>query len=591
MVVLGDAGAGKTVLAVRFVLDQLRYRATLTDAARADEPVPVRVNAAGWDGSVDFTAWLANQLAIGYALNPRVARAIVDTGRILPVLDGLDEMDPPDAGPVLACAALERLNKPPWQNRAVVVACRTNVYAAIRELRDDAGLQFATTITLQPFSADDIYFHLEQYRDELGVAEAAWAPVTDQLVHTPDGILASALRTPWLLSLAATALHRGRHESAIALAACRDPTEIRDLLFGSLIPAAVEGTPRTGHTRDYKAENRQQVDANTGSPSRTAERLLPRDTDCTRRSLETRRNSKMPRSAPPRSRACCCARRSTGRLDGRRDGRALAWARRGALGRARVWTLGRAGGRAAVCVRSWARSWDRWAKARIGGNLTKRAKWLAWRIPGAASKPGAPQRFAWRVPGRSRWRRGLAVGLASGLAFLLGSLVASGFTSSWLLFGVVAGLILAIINGLRAGLGTTPEERLALGQDARRVIHDDLVVGLVFGLLVLGVCLVLGALLGLALERAHGLHYPLAMGLLVGLVVGMVLWRHVRSLVGGRERPTRHRLASLRVHRDLSSPTCSIPRVGPQRRAPACDRYRLPVPPRHLPAMAHRRRR
>ena len=99
---------------------------------------------------------------------------------------------------------------------------------------------------------------------------------------------------------------------------------------------------------------------------------------------------------------------------------------------------------------------------------------------------------------------------------------ASGFTSSWLLFGVVAGLILAIINGLRAGLGTTLEERLALGQDARRVIHDDLVVGLVFGLLVLGVCLVLGALLGLALERAHGLHYPLAMGLLVGLVVGMV---------------------------------------------------------------------
>ena len=255
MVVLGDAGAGKTVLAVRFVLDQLRYRATLTDAARADEPVPVRVNAAGWDGSVDFTAWLANQLAIGYALNPRVARAIVDTGRILPVLDGLDEMDPPDAGPVLACAALERLNKPPWQNRAVVVACRTNVYAAIRELRDDAGLQFATTITLQPFSADDIYFHLEQYRDELGVAEAAWAPVTDQLVHTPDGILASALRTPWLLSLAATALHRGRHESAIALAACRDPTEIRDLLFGSLIPAAVEGTPRTGHTRDYSEQN------------------------------------------------------------------------------------------------------------------------------------------------------------------------------------------------------------------------------------------------------------------------------------------------------------------------------------------------
>ena len=230
-------------------------------------------------------------------------------------------------------------------------------------------------------------------------------------------------------------------------------------------------------------------------------------------------------------------------------------------------------------------------QARIGGNLTKRAKWLAWRIPGAASKPGAPQRFAWRVPGRSRWRRGLAVGLASGLAFLLGSLVASGFTSSWLLFGVVAGLILAIINGLRAGLGTTPEERLALGQDARRVIHDDLVVGLVFGLLVLGVCLVLGALLGLALERAHGLHYPLAMGLLVGLVVGMVFgvtFGLSSAVVSGR-----HATASLLFGFTGIFPRrpAQFLRAGPQRRAPACDRYRLPVPPRHLPAMAHRRRR
>ena len=73
MVVLGEPGAGKTVLAVRFLRDQLRYRATLADSVRADEPVPVRVNAAGWDGSADFTAWMANQLGIDYPLNPRVA--------------------------------------------------------------------------------------------------------------------------------------------------------------------------------------------------------------------------------------------------------------------------------------------------------------------------------------------------------------------------------------------------------------------------------------------------------------------------------------------------------------------------------------
>jgi predicted NACHT family NTPase len=220
MVVLGEAGAGKTVLAVRFVLDQLRYRAT-ADAARAGQPVPVRINASGWDGSADFTAWLSDQLAIDYGLNVRVARAMVDTDRILPVLDGLDEMDAPEAEPVLASAALARLNEPPWRNRAVVVACRSTVYKEIRDLRGDAGLQFATTVTLQPFSADDIYIYLEQYRDELGIAEAAWAPVSDQLEQAHDGVLATALRTSWMLSLAATALHWGGHQTAAELSVCR----------------------------------------------------------------------------------------------------------------------------------------------------------------------------------------------------------------------------------------------------------------------------------------------------------------------------------------------------------------------------------
>jgi hypothetical protein len=92
------------------------------------------------------------------------------------------------------------------------------------------------------------------------------------------------------------------------------------------------------------------------------------------------------------------------------------------------------------------------------------------------------------------------------------------------LFGIVGGTTFAIFVGLWRGLGTTPEERLALGQDARRVIRDDLVAGLVLGLLMCVLCLlVLGPLLVLALGRIHGLHYPLAMGLLIGLAVGIFL--------------------------------------------------------------------
>src|SRR6476646_4812723 len=156
MAVLGAPGSGKTVLAVHLLLDQLRDRAALTDNLRIDTPVPVRVNVAGWDGGGDFTSWVASRLKTDYGLPPKVALALTDAGYILPILDGLDEMDPPNAEPERARIALDRLNEPPWRNRAVVVMCRISVYDRLRELRGDAGLHGATTITLQPLSPIEI---------------------------------------------------------------------------------------------------------------------------------------------------------------------------------------------------------------------------------------------------------------------------------------------------------------------------------------------------------------------------------------------------------------------------------------------------
>jgi hypothetical protein len=345
LVVLGEPGAGKTVAVVHLLLDQLKYRKSLADAARADEPVPVRVNAAGWDGSRDFTSWLAHQLTIDYGLNPRVARAMVN-GRILPVLDGLDEMDPPDAEPVLACSALERLNKSPWQDRAVVVACRSTVYKAIRELRPDGALQFATTVTLQPLSAEDIFFHLEQYRDELGRTEAEWAPVTDQLDEA-DGVLTTALRTPWLLSLAATTLKRGGHETAVELAACRDTTQIRERLFASLIPAAVDAIPESDSAPTYTEEDVQRW------LRVLAQHLERRRTDCPRPNLAPSRTS-------PMSRAPHYYRRVHVRGRFHASGVAVGqgW------GRAGDWSCGRNRGHAAVRARGRGRrretAWERY---------------------------------------------------------------------------------------------------------------------------------------------------------------------------------------------------------------------------------------
>ena len=124
---------------------------------------------------------------------------MIETGRVLPVLDGLDEMDSPDAPPERARQGLDQLNETPWRGRAVIVMCRSRVYEAARALRGDggdAGLHAATAVTLRPLTACEVTRHLDDSREAEGIDPDRWEPVTDQLAAEPAGVLATALSTP-----------------------------------------------------------------------------------------------------------------------------------------------------------------------------------------------------------------------------------------------------------------------------------------------------------------------------------------------------------------------------------------------------------
>jgi hypothetical protein len=489
MVVLGEAGAGKTVLAVHLVLDQLKYRTNLPDAVRADEPVPVRVNAAGWDGTSDFTGWLGSQLAVQYELHRKIAQKMVDTGRILPILDGLDEMDPLGAEPVSAQAALGRLNEPPWRNTPVVVMCRTGKYAEIRLRRGDARLQGATTVALQPFSVKDIRDYLDRYRDQqLSSSDDAWTPVTDQLAHAQDGPLATALNTPWLLSLAATALHRDGHRAAVLLAGCRDTAEVSDFLFRSLIPSALRGTARNARTRDYSEQN--------------VEKWMHR----LARHLDNLRNE-----------------HSGGNQMALNELWSMAGTWRCSLlhafsvGLAAILVITPVGGlvfapiRVLVTAVVFAVVIGVWAFAAEGRGHTE----------------STAERFAWRVPGPPRWRRGLLGGLAVGVVAALFFGVVLGLVrgpKSGLVLGLVSGLTLGLAVGLAFAFGTTDEERLTLGQDGRRIIHDDLIFGTILSLVIglaSGVMGVFAA--GLRLGLTEGIREGVAVALIIGVCAAIAM--------------------------------------------------------------------
>ncbi|GAA3967850.1 hypothetical protein GCM10023085_57850 [Actinomadura viridis] len=55
--------------------------------------VPVRLNAARWRSGKGFEPWLAEQLVQNHGLSDRDAARLVRDRRVLPVMDGLDELD------------------------------------------------------------------------------------------------------------------------------------------------------------------------------------------------------------------------------------------------------------------------------------------------------------------------------------------------------------------------------------------------------------------------------------------------------------------------------------------------------------------
>lgn len=205
LVVLGEPGAGKTVLLIRLLLGLLHQRP-------AHGPVPVLLSLASWDPSrKPLFSWMAQRLRRAHpaltapVTNPRtgktsdLAHALLDSGRILPFLDGFDEL------PVgLRALALDAINQALPPGHPAVLASRTAEYrAAYLRLGTVARFNGAAGIRLLPLTPEQAATYLR--RDAGGPHSPAahrWHTVTRLLgTGTPVG---QALSTPFGLFLART---------------------------------------------------------------------------------------------------------------------------------------------------------------------------------------------------------------------------------------------------------------------------------------------------------------------------------------------------------------------------------------------------
>ncbi|MFD4751467.1 NACHT domain-containing protein [Streptomyces sp. NPDC058426] len=197
LVVTGGAGAGKTTLA-------LRLSAALLRDGTESRPVPVRVSLSGWDpGKKGFPQWLVDhihQLLEVTKASRRQVEDLVRAGRVLPILDDLDRMDPPGATThTRAARAVCEINRfrTSTGRALLILVCRTDVYTQLRAL--DVELYQAAHVDLRPVSA----LGAAEYLNGRAGNRARWAPVVSHLTDVPDGALARAFSGPQYVNQAA----------------------------------------------------------------------------------------------------------------------------------------------------------------------------------------------------------------------------------------------------------------------------------------------------------------------------------------------------------------------------------------------------
>ncbi len=149
LLILGEPGSGKTTTLLELTRDLLA-RAEQDDDF--NDPIPVVFNLASWTERDSLVDWLTAELAAKYHVPQRIGRPWLLGHRVLPLLDGLDEVRGDDR---LACIRAINRYAETVGFAGLVASCRLAEYTELGE-----RLRLNAAIMLQPLSTDQIEAYL-----------------------------------------------------------------------------------------------------------------------------------------------------------------------------------------------------------------------------------------------------------------------------------------------------------------------------------------------------------------------------------------------------------------------------------------------
>lgn len=180
LLVLGDPGSGKTTS-----LLELAKGLLLRAEADPRRPVPVVFNLSSWvDPHSELDTWLVDELSSRYQIPRKIGRVWLAESRLLPLLDGLDELTLPRRA-----ACVEAINRFTQVGGlvGVVVCCRTAEYTDL-----PVHLRLNAAVRLLPLADEQVRSYLTSLGERLAGLRA---------LLQRDSALRIEARSPLMLSL------------------------------------------------------------------------------------------------------------------------------------------------------------------------------------------------------------------------------------------------------------------------------------------------------------------------------------------------------------------------------------------------------